>query len=249
MNVTAAAAASEAGEAGVAYHAPPALVASLDLTPALAALLAAPGRRVPTVLLSAETSCDAAHEPAAFDTRLTRGAGLHFPCLNSGQFAGPAGDLAAFLGSLPWDSDMNDQATVYRMLGVARREAVRVLGAVDHEADVFLSMFNVDAERELQLEPRSRRWRHTAAAGAGPVFWHWNGHRKRSAVAVGLLSGERGVDTTPLVRQALQLGAAAGVALLLLGLAAGFAAGREAARAPSGVPQIGLVTLTAAAED
>ena len=208
-----AAAAPSSGAAG-AYVVPPALAAALGLPPALAEMLGAPGRRVPTVLLSAETACDAENEAPAFDTRLTRGAGLRFPCLHSGQYAAPAGDLAAFLALLPWDSDMNDQATVYRMLGVARRDARAVLAAVDHDADCFLSMFDVDAETEIQLDPRTRRWRHAAAAGAGPVFWHWNGYRKRSAFAVGLLTGERGVDTAPLLRRALQLGAAAGAALL-----------------------------------
>lgn len=223
---------ASAGKSAALRTVSPARAAALGLSPPLAALLSAPGRRVPTVLISGETGCMEELEAPAFDKRLT--AGLRFPCLCSGQFAGTAGELVRFLTSLPWDSDMNDQATFYRMMGLARRDSARALGVVDHEADLFLSMWGLDAEREIVLDPRSRRWRHATAAGAGPVFWHWNGWRKKSAFAVGLVTGERGIETGALLHRALNLGAASGAALLLLGLAAGFALGRALGSAVTG---------------
>jgi hypothetical protein len=45
-------------------------------------------------------------------------AGLRFPCLNSGQYAGPAGDLAAFLAAL-------DPAIPVTALGVGSNVIVR----------------------------------------------------------------------------------------------------------------------------
>jgi hypothetical protein len=202
------------------------------LSPALHALLAAPGRRVPTVLVAGETNCFLAEEPLAFDARRTRGA--RFPCLNSGQYAGPAGDLARFLASVAWDFHMNDQLTFYIMFGAVRRDPLAVLAAADHDADVFLSLWGLEAA-ELALDVRSRSWRHAGSSGAAPSFWHNNGWIKRTGVTTGLLAGDRGSGTKALVQRALLGGAGAGVALFALGAVAGrrmcSAAGAAAAAA------------------
>ena len=131
---------------------------------------------------------------------------------------------------------MNDQLTFYVMLGVVRRDPTAVLAAADHDADVFLSLWGLEAA-ELALDVRSRRWRHAGSSGAAPSFWHNNGWIKRTGVTTGLLTGDRGSGTKALVQRTLLGGAGAGIALFALGAVAGRrcgAAGAQAAAAAQG---------------
>lgn len=202
-------------------HFSPELIRSLHLSPALEKLVSGGGlldspRRVPTVLVSGETAC---MEGFPFDREHIEG--LRFPCLNSGQIAGLAGDVGDFLSSLPWDKNMNDQATVYEMVDVVRKDFHSALVAVDHEADLFLSMWAVDTENEIVFDARTRRWRDKYTAGSGPCFWHWNGWKKSTVFAVNLFTGSRGLSTNSILAKALSFGIAAGVILLFFGFGLG----------------------------
>ena len=199
----------------------PDLIRTLNLSPALEKLVSGGGplnspRRVPTVLVSGETAC---MEGYPFDREHIQG--LRFPCLNSGQVAGLAGDIGDFLSSLPWDKNMNDQATVYEMVDVVRKDFQSALVAVDHEADLFLSMWAVDTENEIVFDARSRRWRDKYASGSGPCFWHWNGWKKSTVFAVNLFTGGRGLGTNSILAKALSLGIATGAVLFLFGIGLG----------------------------
>jgi hypothetical protein len=197
------------------------LVHSLQLSPMFEKLFLEGGlfdspRRIPTVLISGETAC---MEDFPYDRDLVQG--LHFPCLNSGQIAGLAGDIGDFLSSLPWDKNMNDQATVYEMVDVVRKDFQSTLVVVDHEADLFLSMWGVDTENEIVFDARSRRWRDKYSAGSGACFWHWNGWKKSTVFAVNLFTGSRGVETNAALTKALTLGIATGSSLLIFGICLG----------------------------
>jgi hypothetical protein len=185
--------------------------------------------RAASILYSAERDCmedlrAPAHPKAA--------AALRYPCLNSGGIAGPAGDLARFLRAVDWAVEAgNDQRGAYRLVAAARANASLPLAAVDHWAEVFMTMHTVDWYDDIVLDARARAWRHRAFPGSQPLFFHWPSYFKRMSAGVRALAGDDGARARAGARAALGAGWAAGAAAAALAFAAGRALGAAGARA------------------
>ena len=145
--------------------------------------------RAPAVLFSAEKWCWPGYkQPAGV-------AGAHFPCLNSGAYMGRAADVASLLAVMEFTDDGNDQEDFTRAYLTSRSNASWPLVVLDHEADVFLSMFEMEAEADMVFNPIIGRWRHAGVAGT-PVFAHWNGWKKLLDVSLDQLMGRQHAVTT-----------------------------------------------------
>ena len=139
--------------------------------------------RAPAVLFSAERACTVGFvQPHVGETE--------FPCLCSGAFMGAAADVARLLSLMVYNEDGNDQEDFTAAYLTSRSNASWPLVVLDHEADVFLSMFSVDAVREMTYNPIVGRWRHVDAEGT-PVFAHWNGWIKLLDVSLDQLMGRQ----------------------------------------------------------
>ena len=149
-------------------------------------------RRLPTILLSAESFCMNTPEAEKALPMHIR-SGKRFPCINSGGYMGPAGDILALLGAVDWHTYMSDdQAGFYTALALSRSRQDLPLVAVDHDNEMFLTMLGVDYGSEMLLEA-GRGWRLAGTPRTShPVIWHYPSYFKRMSVAVGLLTGRDG---------------------------------------------------------
>lgn len=199
-------------------------------------------RRLPTILVSAEPFCmdrlpnDKPNptSPRAIPSHLR--AGQRFPCLNSGGYMGPAGDIITWLSATDWEKHMaDDQVGFYEALANSRARSDIPLAALDNDGEVFLTMLGVDVGQEMLLE-RGAGWRLKGAPkSAHPVVWHYPSYYKRMSQAVGLVTGHWGTRGMERVQTTVALGWGVGILAFLIGCLGGWRWSRGGGGAP-GVP-------------
>lgn len=177
-------------------------------------------RRPPSILFSAEQECmDVTPEQLPRQRALQ--AVLRFPCLNSGGMLGPAGELHRLLGAIDWARFMvNDQIGFYHALSRSRARSDLPLVVLDHDTEVFLTMFGVEVERDI-VQAEGGGWMLAGAPpGARPAVWHFPSYYKRMSRAVELLTGRLGLGGGSALQRCMEIAWAAMAAAFVLGLAA-----------------------------
>ncbi len=214
--------------------APPPPSALLPASTAAAAPAPLQGRRLPTLLFSAEKYCTGGEVGGPHPHH------LRFPCLNSGGYLGPAEDIAALLRAVDWAQyHSDDQAGFHYVYGRSRARSDLPLVALDHDGEVFLTLLGVDTEGEVGREAAGAGVEAGAGAGVGgggggghwflkgspptahAAVWHYPSYFKRMSIAVGLLTGRLGTGGVALARQAIGVAWGAMGAAFALGCCAG----------------------------
>ena len=185
-------------------------------------------RRPPALLFSAESECmilkpppgeepegqagqdEARQRAREQELRTSRSApyAMRYPCLNSGGFMGPAGELHRLLTAVPWERYMeNDQVGFYHALARSRARSDLPLLVLDHDNELFLTARYAQELEGAVVAAEGGGWGLPGGPPAAhPAVWHYPSHFKRLSGAVGLLTGRLGQGGGGELRRCMEMG-------------------------------------------